>query len=123
MDRRDVLSSDWAQHGISGRGVFLDMVKFYTDNGKKPLPYDPWNSHGIPPKDLEACAQKEGVEFCRGDILVLRVGFLQKWYAATRDERDSLHKKPETLYAGQPFCFREPHADVLTALELSSRLI
>jgi hypothetical protein len=85
---------DWAQHGeviqlinrgreliisagICGRGVFLDLVKYYTENGTKPLPYDPWSSHAIPLADLQACAKKEGVEFRQGDILVLRMGFTQ----------------------------------------------
>lgn len=73
------------------------MVKFYTDNGKKPLPYDPWTTHAVPAKDMEACAKKQGITFRQGDILILRVGFTQRWYAATRAERESLCKKPETL--------------------------
>lgn len=88
---------NWAQHGICGRGVLLDMVRFYTDNGKKPLPYDPWTTHAIPASDLEACAKKQGVTFKTGDILILRVGFTQKWYAATRQERESLASKEETF--------------------------
>ena len=88
---------DWAQHGIVGRGVLLDLVNFYTDGGKKPLPYDPWTTHAIPVSDLEACAKKQGVTFKTGDILILRVGFTQKWYAATRQERESLASKEETL--------------------------
>lgn len=88
---------DWAQHGISGRGVLLDLVNFFTEGGTKPLPYDPWNTHAVTVKDLEACAAKQGVTFRRGDILVLRVGFMQKWWAATRAEREALSEKPETL--------------------------
>ena len=89
---------DWAQHGISGRGVLLDLVRFYTEDGKKPLPYDPWNTHAIPAKDLEACAKHQGVTFKTGDILILRVGMTQKWLKATRAERESLAAKEETLY-------------------------
>lgn len=88
---------DWAQHGISGRGVLLDMVRFYTEDGTKPLPYDPWSTHSIPVKDLQACAMKQGVTFRTGDILILRVGFTQKWYAVSRAEREALGEKPETL--------------------------
>lgn len=89
---------DWAEHGISGRGVLLDMVKFYTDGGKKPLPYDPWTSHAIPAADLQACAEKQGVTFRTGDILLMRVGFMQRWWSATRAEREGLSDKTETLY-------------------------
>ncbi|KAJ3553134.1 hypothetical protein NM688_g3777 [Phlebia brevispora] len=87
---------NWAQHGICGRGVLLDMVQFYTDNGTKPLPYDPWATHPIPVRDLEACAKKEGITFRQGDILVLRIGWLEKWYAASWDVRNALANKQET---------------------------
>lgn len=73
------------------------MVKFYTDDGKKSLPYDPWTTHAVPAKDLEACAKKQGVTFKTGDILILRVGFTQKWYKATREQREALSSKEETL--------------------------
>ncbi|KAI0344951.1 hypothetical protein BDW22DRAFT_1426672 [Trametopsis cervina] len=82
---------NWAQHGICGRGVLLDMIKFYTENGTKPLPYDPWESYAIPVKDLEACAKQEGITFKVGDILLLRVGWTQRWLGATRAVRDALH--------------------------------
>lgn len=88
---------DWAQHGISGRGVLLDLVRFFTEGGTKPLPYDPWSTHGFSVKDLEDCAAKQGVEFRRGDILLIRGGFGQKWWATTRAERESLSEKPEAL--------------------------
>lgn len=87
---------DWAQHGICGRGVFLDLVHFFTEGGAKPLPYDPWTTHAITLADLEACAKKEGVTFRQGDILILRVGWMRKWYAATQVERESLGGKSET---------------------------
>lgn len=90
--------SDWAQHGICGRGVFLDLVNFFTEGGSKPLPYDPWTTHAVTLQDIEACAQKEGVTFRQGDILILRVGWMQKWYAATQEERDALSGKPETAW-------------------------
>ena len=76
------------------------MVKFYTENGTKPLPYDPWTSHDIPIQDLEACAKAQGVSFRTGDILLYRGGFTQKWYASTRAEREALHTRADTLYVG-----------------------
>ena len=89
--------ADWAQHGIVGRGVLLDLVRFYTEDGNKPPPYDPWTPHPIPVQDTEACVKQQGVTFKTGDILILRVGFTQKWYTATREERESLSVKDETL--------------------------
>ena len=88
--------ADWAQHGIVGRGVLLDLVKFFTEDGKKPLPYDPWQTHAITVQDLEACAKAEGVTFRQGDILLLRVGWIRKWYSVSQAERDELAVKEET---------------------------
>ncbi|THH29216.1 hypothetical protein EUX98_g4968 [Antrodiella citrinella] len=87
---------NWAQHGISGRGVLLDLVKFYTASGGT-LPYDPWTTHAIPLQDLLDCAKQQGVSFQHGDILLLRIGFTQRYYSASSEERDSLGGKPETL--------------------------
>lgn len=96
------------------------MVKFYTESGTKPLPYDPWSDHPIVVTDIQAAAKAQGVEFRQGDILLLRVGFMQvRWVlvsvfptshscnvfipmsqrfkSSPQGERDSLRGKPETL--------------------------
>ncbi|KAF7289991.1 hypothetical protein MKEN_01503100 [Mycena kentingensis (nom. inval.)] len=91
---------NWANHGICGRGVLLDLVAFHTQSapdGSDVLPYDPWTTHAITVAVLEACAQAQQVEFRRGDILILRVGFTRRYYAATQEERDGLTGKPETF--------------------------
>jgi hypothetical protein len=93
---------DLAQHGICGRGVFLDLVEFYTSGGS-PLPYDPMSTHGVPVADLEACAKKQGVQFRQADILILRMGFIQKYMSLSQSARYSLGSKPETL-SGLLFC-------------------
>ena len=74
----------------------MDLVRYFTDAGK-PLPYDPWTTHGISVSELEACAKKQGVTFKQGDILILRVGFMQRYFAATQEERDALAGKQETM--------------------------
>ncbi|TDL18943.1 hypothetical protein BD410DRAFT_792745 [Rickenella mellea] len=84
---------NWAQHGISGRAVLLDLIKFYTQSGGA-LPYDPWTRHAICVEDLEACAKQQGVQFRRGDILLLRIGFIQKYYSSTQEEKDALLARP-----------------------------
>ncbi|KAI8974211.1 hypothetical protein BD414DRAFT_498480 [Trametes punicea] len=88
---------NWAQRGICGRGVLLDMVKFYSDANGGQLPYDPMTTHAIPASDLIACAQKQGITFRRGDILLLRIGFMQRFYSGTQEERDGIADKPETF--------------------------
>ncbi|KAF9009692.1 hypothetical protein BDQ17DRAFT_1348641 [Cyathus striatus] len=85
---------NWATHGISGRGVLLDLVNYYTANGSD-LPYDPWKSHPITVPDLEAVARHQGVTFRKGDILFLRVGFMQKYYGVSEEERTALETHSE----------------------------
>ena len=55
-------------------------------------------THGISVSDLEACAREQGVTFRRSDILILRVGFIQRYNSASQAERNGLAGKPETLY-------------------------
>jgi len=89
---------NWATHGICGRGVLLDLVSYQTSLAtNKTLPYDPWTTHAISVPELEACAKAQGVKFRRGDILILRVGFIKKYYEASQAERDALQTKPETF--------------------------
>ena len=71
-------------------------MEFYTSAGS-PLPYDPISTHGIPVADLEACAKKQGVKFRRADILILRIGFIQKYMSLSQSAKDELGAKTETL--------------------------
>ncbi|KAF9559510.1 hypothetical protein CPC08DRAFT_708803 [Agrocybe pediades] len=87
---------NWANHGICGRGVLLDIVSYHEKNGGK-LPYDPWTTHAITVADLEAVARYQNVEFRTGDILLLRVGFIQKYYRVATEERHALASRPETF--------------------------
>ncbi|KAK7024072.1 hypothetical protein R3P38DRAFT_2956656 [Favolaschia claudopus] len=86
---------NWANHGICGRGVLLDLVEFLSNDGV--LPYDPWTTHPISVKQLQDCADSQGVTFRRGDILMLRVGFIKKYYESSQGSRDALRGKPETF--------------------------
>ncbi|KIM49861.1 hypothetical protein M413DRAFT_21984 [Hebeloma cylindrosporum] len=87
---------NWATHGICGRGVLLDLVGYHTKNGGA-LPYDPWTSHPISVADLEAVAKHQNVQFRQGDILLIRVGFIQKYHAVSDEERSALQGRPETF--------------------------
>lgn len=61
------------------------------------MPYDPWSAHAISVADLEAVAKYQNVQFRRGDILLLRIGFIQKYYEVVQSERDGLRGRQETL--------------------------
>ncbi|KAH0830214.1 hypothetical protein J3R83DRAFT_1571 [Lanmaoa asiatica] len=80
---------NWSKHGICGRGVLLDLVNYHTADGNV-LPYDPWTTHPISVAELEACAKKQGVTFRQADILLIRVGFIQKYYAVHNDAKAAL---------------------------------
>ena len=73
-------------------------MEFYTSTGS-PLPYDPISTHGITVADLEACAKKQGIKFRQADILILRIGFIQKYMSLSQSAKDELGDKPETLSA------------------------
>lgn len=87
-----------AEHGIVGRGVLLDMPKYFSDLGAE-------MSHTRPftPADLEAAAAHQGVRFESGDILLLHTGWAEQYLSMTVDERKSrrgsagLHQSPEML--------------------------
>jgi kynurenine formamidase len=61
----------WARRGIAGRGVLLDMA---VD--------DPFDGSAIGPTDLLACAEREGVEFRSGDVLLVRTGWAAAYLSA-----------------------------------------
>jgi hypothetical protein len=91
-----IIITDWAEHGICGRGVLLDLVRFYAALGRS-RPYDPMGSYAITAKELEACAKAQGVSFRTGDILFIRAGFMERWYASSMEERNALPSTCETL--------------------------
>lgn len=64
--------SAWADHGIVGRAVLLDIYRWKTDRGEK---YDPFTSFEITVEDLTDCAKDQNVEFEMGDILLIRSGY------------------------------------------------
>lgn len=72
-----------ARRGIAGRGVLLDVAR-----GKQ---LDCRSSEMITAADLDACAERQGVEVKTGDILLVRTGWLN-WYfnEATEEERRAM---------------------------------
>lgn len=87
-----------AERGIVGRGVLLDMPKFYADRG---LTME--RTTAFTPDDLEATATHQGVVFEKGDILLLHTGWAEKYLAMDAEERKSkrgsagLHQSQDML--------------------------
>jgi kynurenine formamidase len=67
----------WAQHGIAGRAVLLDMPSTFEAQGRD---YDPGTTVAYTVADLEAARERAGVEIGEGDILLINTGF-GEWYS------------------------------------------
>lgn len=74
----------FAQRGIAGRGVLLDLERWAAAQGER---VDWLAGRAFTVEELEACAAWERVEITEGTILLLRVGWQSGWEAATDDGR------------------------------------
>ncbi|MFJ9390832.1 cyclase family protein [Nocardioides sp. NPDC101246] len=130
----------WAERGIAGRGVLLDVARWLTDQGRE---LD-WRTDGeITVADLEDCARAQGVAIDEGTILLIRTGWETGFTEASYETRAALattdfrcpgiEPSPAMLaylwdsgvaavaadnFTLEPFPFREPwmHADLLNRL-------
>ncbi|MES2170320.1 MAG: cyclase family protein [Actinomycetota bacterium] len=64
----------WAEVGIVGRGVLLDVERYLSQDGR---PIDQSTVTDITVDDLEATAAAQGVTFETGDILLFRTGWAE----------------------------------------------
>src|ERR1700737_1276829 len=62
-----------AERGIAGRGILLDMARY---RGKEYL----GKGETFTKEDLIGCAQAQGIEIEKRDILVIRTNFLQLFF-------------------------------------------
>lgn len=85
----------WAQHGITGRGVLLDLPRYYERIGK---PFDPASRIEITGPLMEEIAAAQGVSFQPGDLLLLRTGWLA-WYLSL--DQAGRNRLQGTLHPGE----------------------
>ena len=78
----------WADHGLVGRGVFLDIPRYFEKRGES---VDPNDRLPIGPELMEAVAADEGVEFQPGDIMLLRTGWMRWYLSLSPEERETTH--------------------------------
>lgn len=130
----------WAERGIAGRGVLLDVGRWLAEQGR---PLD-WRSDAvITVEDLRGCAAGQEVAIGTGTILLLRTGWETGFRAASYAERAALatprfrcpgiEPSPEMLaylwdggvvavaadnFTLEPFPFRDPwlHSALLNRL-------
>jgi len=72
----------WADRGIIGRGVLVDLAASPVGTG-----YDPFTSVAFGPDDLETALSAAGVALRYGDILCVRTGWVDKYLTLDRAER------------------------------------
>ncbi|MGP3534702.1 cyclase family protein [Microbacterium sp. RD1] len=74
----------WAESGIAGRGVLLDVPAHFARTGRD---YDVETTVVLDVEDLDAMAQAQGVTWLGGDMLLLRTGWAENYVAKTPEER------------------------------------
>jgi kynurenine formamidase len=80
----------WAEAGIAGRGVLLDVPRFFAAEGR---PYDCEQTIALDANDLDAIAAAQGVTWHGGDMLLLRTGWAENYVAKTVDERIEFNRR------------------------------
>jgi kynurenine formamidase len=78
---------NFAEHGIVGRGVLIDVERYMAGRG---TPIAPDQKFSVDGSLLESIAAAQGVEFRPGDILMLRTGWLAWYLSAAQEQRDWL---------------------------------
>ncbi len=81
----------WADHGIAGRGVLIDVVGWFADTGRN---WDPLAPTALTADDLAATLDHQGVELEPGDLLCIRTG----WGVGYR----ALDAEARVAYAAEP---------------------
>ncbi|KAK6378790.1 hypothetical protein LTS17_006493 [Exophiala oligosperma] len=73
----------WCKKGIVCRGVLIDYVEYAKS---KNIIYDPLKYHVITRKQILEIAQSSKIEFRRGDILLIRMGYTEKLASLAKEE-------------------------------------
>ena len=91
LDKGDSLGIErWAQHGIVGRGVFIDVPRYFQKRGQT---VDPNKRFALGGDLLDDIAKEQNVEFQPGDIMLLRTGWMQWYLSITPEEREAAHAR------------------------------
>jgi hypothetical protein len=89
LDEHTMLGIDrWAQHGLVGRGVLIDVAGHLARQG---TPLNPNRRFAITPQLMETIAREQGVGFEPGDFLLLRTGWMSWYLGLSPEERAQTH--------------------------------
>ncbi|WP_051570873.1 cyclase family protein [Cryptosporangium arvum] len=82
----------WASTGIAGRGVLLDVERYFPGPG-----YDHETTIPLDVATLDAVADAQGVTWSGGEILLLHTGWAEHFLAAPADERARIKNRSPGL--------------------------
>jgi kynurenine formamidase len=85
---------NWAESGIAGRGVLLDVKRFFEQEKRE---YDCETTVVLDTATIDAIASSQGVEWRGGDMLLLRTGWAGNYVAKSTEQRvefNSRNKSP-----------------------------
>lgn len=91
---RKLTIDHWARRGIVGRGVLVDVARYYREDGRD---FDPGSAHAVTVADLEGAIELGGVELREGDILLFHFGFLEWHDALPQQEKEEAVTSPMTF--------------------------
>jgi kynurenine formamidase len=81
----------WAERGIVGRGVLIDIERHLARTGRR-LDYDTGEPFTV--RDLDEAAAAQKVELRPGDILLMRGGWASYFFALPPEERAARRARP-----------------------------
>jgi len=76
-----------ARRGIATRAVLADVASALRDEG---CAFDPLRYHPISVEVLDRTLRRQGVELRRGDVLLVRTGWMRAYLASTLAQRTAL---------------------------------
>jgi Putative cyclase len=86
----------WAERGIVGRGVLIDYYSWSREND----PYDPISTHPIRLENVKKCIEAQNVAIQKGDILLVRSGFMNAYMKADAEGRFEITGTNPAHFAG-----------------------
>lgn len=80
---------NWGRRGIAGRFVLADVVRLYEAQGR---PIDASTRVEIPIADVQAALDMQGATLKGGDVLLVRMGWIQWYDNATAEVREAISR-------------------------------
>lgn len=90
-ERNDLGIDRWADHGIVGRGVLVDIAGYLVAAG---TPLDPFTEAMVPADTIRAALAAQGVALRQGDVLCLRMGWTAGYRALDSAGRERVAREP-----------------------------